>query len=134
MEVQKNKERPHKKRHWQGHSEVFKCQVAQSYLEGEDDQRVVAARYGVSQYSVSQWVKRYSGSDSNAADIDVNCDMKKKPQQDDEQALKQRIKELESALENERLKSLAWQTMVEVAEQELGIDIKKKRGTKQSKG
>ena len=45
-----------------------------------------------------------------------------------------RIKELERLLEDERLRSLAYSTMIDVAEEELGVPIRKKSGPKQSKG
>lgn len=45
-----------------------------------------------------------------------------------------RIKELERLLEDERLRSLGFSTMIDVAEEELGVSIRKKPGSKQSKG
>ena len=45
-----------------------------------------------------------------------------------------RIKELERQLEDERLRSLAFSTMIDVAEEELGVPIRKKSGSKQSRG
>ena len=47
--------------------------------------------------------------------------------------LKRRISELEKQLSESELKSVAWQTMVEIAERELKINIKKKFNTKPSK-
>jgi len=44
-----------------------------------------------------------------------------------------RIKQLEKALEEAKLKILGLQTMIDVAEKELKIDIRKKPGTKQLK-
>ncbi len=50
----------------------------------------------------------------------------------DNQALNQRNKELERALKDANLMILALNTMIDVAEQELKIPIRKKRGTKRS--
>jgi len=47
--------------------------------------------------------------------------------------LELRVKELEQLLELERMRANLWQQMVEVAEQELGLDIKKKYGAQQLK-
>jgi transposase-like protein len=47
--------------------------------------------------------------------------------------LKNRILELEKQLQASEMKSIAWQTMVELAERELNISIKKKFNTKPSK-
>lgn len=43
-----------------------------------------------------------------------------------------KIQELQKALEHSQLKMLALETMIEVAETELNIKIRKKRGTRQS--
>ena len=55
-----------------------------------------------------------------------------KKQQQDTTALKQRIKELERSVKDANLMVLALNTMIDVAEQELKIPIRKKRGTKRS--
>ena len=44
--------------------------------------------------------------------------------------LKKRIIELEQQLHDSEMKSIAWQTMVEIAEREFNISIKKKFNTK----
>jgi len=48
-----------------------------------------------------------------------------------EEELSARIKELEKALEYEKLKSLAYNTMIDIAEKEFNIPIRKKPGTRQ---
>jgi nucleoside 2-deoxyribosyltransferase len=47
--------------------------------------------------------------------------------------LQNRILELEKQLQESEMKAIAWRTMVEVAEQEFNISIKKKFNTKSSK-
>ena len=47
------------------------------------------------------------------------------------QALEPTLRELEKALEYEKLKSLAYNTMIDIAEKEFNIPIRKKPGTKQ---
>ena len=53
-------------------------------------------------------------------------------QKRDVQALQQRNEELEAALQQANLLILALHTMIDVAEQELQLPIRKKSGTKQS--
>jgi hypothetical protein len=48
----------------------------------------------------------------------------------DREALKKRIKELERLLEDERLKSEAYNRMIELTEKELKISIRKKANTR----
>ena len=50
-----------------------------------------------------------------------------------ESALKQKIRELSKDLEYAQLKIVSLETMIEVAETDLKIKIRKKRGTKQLK-
>ncbi len=47
-----------------------------------------------------------------------------------ERTLEAKVCQLEKELKAEKLKSLAYKTMVEVAEEELGVDIRKKSGAK----
>ncbi|MBL7904321.1 MAG: hypothetical protein JNL22_04805 [Bacteroidales bacterium] len=47
-----------------------------------------------------------------------------------EQELELRIKQLEAALEHERLRTLALNTMIDIAERDLKIPIRKKSGAK----
>ena len=54
-------------------------------------------------------------------------------QKQEVQALKQRNAELEQAMQQANLLILALNTMIEVAEKELKIPIRKKSGTKQFK-
>ena len=53
---------------------------------------------------------------------------KKSPE---ELVLEAKVKELEKALEYEKLRSLALDTMINIAEDKLKISIRKKSGTKQ---
>ena len=48
-----------------------------------------------------------------------------------ERILEARIKQLEQELKDEKIKSLAYKTMIEIAEERLGVDISKKAGAKQ---
>lgn len=45
--------------------------------------------------------------------------------------LQERIKALEKELEQSKLRGIALDTMIDVAEDQLGIEIRKKAGTKQ---
>ena len=48
-----------------------------------------------------------------------------------ERTLEAKVAQLEKKLKEEQLKSMAYSTMIDVAEEELGIDIRKKSGAKQ---
>lgn len=55
----------------------------------------------------------------------------KKPITDEVQALKQKLADTEAALKQERLKNQALTTVIELAEQQFKLPIRKKSGSKQ---
>lgn len=55
----------------------------------------------------------------------------KKPITDEVQVLKQKLAETEAALKHERLKNQALTTVIELAEQQFNLPIRKKSGSKQ---
>lgn len=63
--------------------------------------------------------------------IPMSEETKKPEKKDTVEALEARLQELQAELDREKLKNLALNTMIEVAEEELQIDIRKKPGVKQ---
>ena len=116
----------------QFYSEAFKKQVALSYLTSDEGIRAIASRFGVGRTMVSFWAQKYGASFEQTSEKSLNCELMKKQDQSQEELL-QRIKELERLLGEEKIKRIGYETMIEVAEKELKIDIRKKSGTKQSK-
>ena len=57
--------------------------------------------------------------------------MKKKIKDNNEKELKERIKKLEKELEDANLRAEAYSTMIDIAEKQLKIKIRKKSNTKQ---
>lgn len=109
---------------------TFIKQVVWSYLNGDEGYMRTGRRFNVSACQVQQWVSRFS-SDLGVP-ISASEPMTKEQQQELE-ALKKRQKELENQLELANRKIFGLQTLIDVAEQTLHIDIRKKPGPKQSK-
>ena len=87
---------------------------------------------GLGKSAIARWIRKYG----DPREIDLSMIMQtskdtKKENASREDQLEERIKELEMRLKREELKSLAYKTMIEVAEEELGIEISKKVGAKQ---
>ena len=104
----------------------FKLKVVLDYLEGSRDQRTVAKHYGISQTGLCYWIKDYLGTNNKIL-------MSKKPKKKPDSLLKQ-VKELSTLkkeLEDERLKNIALQELIQVAEKQFNIPILKKPGAKQ---
>lgn len=87
---------------------------------------------GLGKSAIIRWIRKYGDpraiieSTIMQESKDANIEKSRK-----ELLLEERIKQLELSLKHEKLKSLAYKTMIDVAEDELGIEISKKVGAKQ---
>ena len=98
-------------------------------FEGEDLSQV-ATDLGIhSTYTLTHWVKSFQRKIETGL---ITLPAMTTQQKQDLQALKQRNAELEQALQDANLMILALNTMIEVAEKELKLSIRKKSGTKRS--
>ena len=89
---------------------------------------------GLGNSTISRWMAKFGLSKVNerkqmAAIEEKSKSIDKRSAQ--ERILEARIKQLEEELKDEKIKSLAYKTMIEIAEEELGVDISKKAGAKQ---
>lgn len=113
-------------------------QAVKEYLIDGIPYRALAKKYNVSRSTINKWVLVYQGIHNiPRSHKQVSYDLQQKtlgkqllPQHTSE--LEKKIMLLEKQLEWEKLKSHALDTMINVAERELRIDIRKKHGTKQS--
>ena len=119
----------------------IKKEAVREYLEDGMPYRALAKKYGVSRSTINQWVLVHQGiHDISRSHKQVSYDLQqkklgKKSKQVVQQLqsdMEKKIEVLEKQLEWEKLKSHALDTMINVAERELNIDIRKKPGTKQS--
>lgn len=118
----------------------LKEQIIQEYLTQGCGLRKLAAKYGISRTTICKWVlihqgihnlpptqkqQSYSGSSMNSSP--------KKSSSLNEQtaALEQKIAALEKQLKWQKLRADALDTMINVAEKQLDISIRKKPGTQQ---
>jgi hypothetical protein len=91
----------------------------------------IAAKYGLPKGSgsmISKWIKKYSSDFSAMKELQTtaaNTDFMLSA------AKIVREKELQKQLEEARRKIICLETMIDIAEREIGVDIRKKSGTKQ---
>ena len=114
------------------YSEEFKWRVVQEVLKGKFTKEEARKVYGIkSNCAILYWMRQFSGIEDyrsggkpllEKSTIAVMKQLNKN---------EQRIKELEEELKRERLRADLWQKMVELAEDQLDIDIRKKFGAKQ---
>jgi len=113
-----------------------KLAIIRDYLENNLSAEEVVSKYRLNnKYLFYQWVGQYIGKSLSLSEPqEYDLDMKKPKDNfaalsDQEKDI--RIKSLEKALELEKLRSRGFEVMIDVAEKELNIPIRKKAGTKQ---
>lgn len=107
------------------YSEAFKRQVVREYESGSLNKDQLQQKYSIGGNSVIlEWCRKYGKLVYSEKGVTTGRPMKD-PQ-------KQRIKELEKALELANLKVRAYEKLIEITERNEGIDILKKDGAKQS--
>lgn len=112
------------------YSEEVKEQAAFRVIFGGESPNQVMEELNIQNaYTINNWVKAYKLKiEAGLVTLPPMTDK----QQQDLEALKHRTKELEKALKNANLMILALNTMIDIAEKDMKISIRKKTGTKQS--
>jgi len=113
-----------------------KLAIIRDYMENNLSAEDVVVKYRLnSKYLFYQWVGQYVGKSLSLSEPkETDPDMKKQKTNLDalsDQQKDLRIKSLEKALEMEKLRSRGFEVMIDVAEKQLNIPIRKKAGTKQ---
>jgi transposase-like protein len=118
--------------------EVIRQTAVKMYLLEMRSKAEITRRYGVSYASLDKWILKYgpqilTNNNLKIEDIELSLDnsMKKSSENPDEQAKK--IIELQKQLERSNLKISLLETMIDIAENELNIPIRKKSGPQPSK-
>jgi transposase len=118
------------------YTEEFKRHLIEEYLDGTADKRSLLAKYGVRYKGAFQdWMQELGYVDlrrvSAGATPVISHTMKSsKKKEEDPEALRRRIKDLERQLEDEKLRSEAYARLIALAEREQGVSIRKKDNTK----
>ncbi|RIJ45243.1 transposase [Maribellus luteus] len=109
------------------YDESFKRRVVAEVLTGQISKEEARRRYHIAGHcTVLKWIRKFE-----AQSLQITF-MKSDSHTSKEDLLK-RIKELERQVEDEKLRSEALSLMIDIAEKQLDIEIRKKPGTKQSK-
>ena len=115
------------------YSDDFKRDVVQHYLDSDDSMKTTAAKFKVASHaSVIDWVRKFGGEFRTSV-MNKSTEKPKNVLPDTQESMVKRIKELEEALERERLINLATNKMIDIAERDLNVSIRKKSGARQSK-
>ena len=116
------------------YSEDFKRKVIEEYLETGTPKQRLLTKYGITYKGAFQaWMPALGYVDIRRLPKPAKllaAYTLSKPKEEDIKALQQRIKELQRELENEKLRAEAYARLIELAEREQGISIRKKDSTK----
>jgi transposase-like protein len=121
----------------------LKDQIIQEYLNTGCGYRKLQAKYGIGRTTICKWVQVYQGVHNLAPTnlqqkhyMNPMAQKAKKEQagtSENEAALLQKIAALEKQLAHQELRAEVLDTLINVAEKQLNISIRKKPGTQQSK-
>ena len=115
------------------YTDEFKFQVVQEYLTTDISLKELMSNHSIRGHNcISNWMRKFGMSQITEEQINLQRTMSKEVEKTpQERRLEAKIKELEKALEHARMRTLALDTMINVAERDLKISIRKKSGTKQ---
>ena len=119
-----SKEQQRVKRTQRDYTLAFKIQVVDEVEKGSLTYKQAQQKYGIQGKStVLVWLRKLGNLDWSLPQVHDLSSKEKTPEQ--------RIKELEAALEAEQQKNLLLTTVIDIAEQQYGLAIRKKPSPKQ---
>ena len=101
--------------------------IIAEYLAGGTSYRKLSAKYGITHQTLHGWVQTFQGRMKQK--IKVNH-LNGRPKKD--QPSESDVKKLQRELEKARLHNKLLNAMIDIAEEQLGVPIRKKSGAKQS--
>lgn len=115
---------------WGRLDENTKSKILQELKTGLIGQREASRKYGIPRTTIILWQRK----DNLVTLLNAQSSQKLSAMTESQESklLIRKIEELTKALAHAQLKNIALETMIEVAESDLHIKIRKKRGTKQS--
>lgn len=114
-------------------ADEFKLKVVQDYLGTDISREELKKKYGLPGNGyIDRWMLKFGLSKPDQEQISIyNAMSKETVKTDKEKELERKVNQLEKDLELERLRTRALDKMIDIAERELRIPIRKKSGTKQ---
>jgi len=108
---------------------IKKEAIIAEYLAGGTTYRKLSAKYGITFQSIHQWVQAFQGKKRIKK---VNIKISPSVLVSEQEPVPYEVKQLQAELRKERLYNKLLNTMIDLAEEQLGIGIRKKSGAKRS--
>lgn len=115
-------------------SKQIKRSVVRAFMSGQMTMQQIRKAYGIkSACTVRDWARQFEQENDELGAVNDNREMNKnKPAQTASTPEQTELKALKKALADAELKVAALNTLIDVAEEQLNINIRKKPGAKQS--
>lgn len=115
------------------YSESFKWQVVQEVLSGKYSKEEARRIYGIkSKSGILEWMRKFNGQDRKNKRTITREELANMAKTRKQKSLEERILELERELSISKHKAILNEKIIDIAEKELGLEIRKKYGAKQS--
>jgi transposase-like protein len=101
--------------------------IINEYLEGKLDFRALSRKHGIGKSTIHEWVMQHRGHPRGGIKM---LHLPLMEQQDSQSNLPTDVATLQKLLAEERLRTKLLTAVIEIAEEELKIPIRKKFGTK----
>lgn len=113
-------------------TDELQLQIVQEYLSTDISQSELKKKYNFAgNNSIYNWMLKFGVSKPKIDQIELHQAMSKEKEKTSlERELELKIKKLEEDLKREQFRTLALNTMIDIAERELKVDIRKKAGAK----
>jgi transposase-like protein len=113
-------------------TDELKFQVVQEYMDTDVSQRELMLKFNIRGVNtIKKWMRKFDLQAPSQQEIELQRTMaKQKEKTPYERELEAKVAKLEQQLDYEQLRTLALDTMIEIAERDLKISIRKKSGAK----
>jgi transposase-like protein len=113
-------------------TDEFKLKVVQEYLYTDVSKVELMKKYNIGGTNcITNWMLKFGLKSPSQQQIELQRTMTKQIEQTPyERELEAKVKKLEQQLDYEQLRTLALDTMIDIAERDLKISIRKKSGAK----
>jgi len=114
------------------YTDDFKLMVVQDYLSSDISQSELKKKYNFGgNKNIYNWMRKFGVSKPSEDQNELYRVMAKEQQKSAlEQELELKIRKLEEELKREQLRTKALNVMIDIAERDLKVDIRKKSGAK----
>ena len=106
---------------------ISKEVIIAEYLAGGTTLRKLAAKYNLSHQGLNKWVQTFQGRRRTKTEVKIS-----RPGPPKMEPLPVEVKNLQKELRKAELHNQLLNAMIDIAEEQLGVPIRKKSGTKQS--